>query len=679
MNKVYRLIKNHVSGMVQVAPENARSYGKGRRLAIAAVAFATLTAGNGAWATDYTVPPNLTSTLTLIGTDTLTVNSGASINVTSGNAVDTNGTGNTISNAGTISSTAFTGLGIYNTGTITTLSNSGTITATDSIAIRNQGGTIATFTNSDTISGEYAVYNAGTIGTLTNTGNMSSSFASGIENYGTITNLVNLGVFSGGTFTNLGIYNGNSIGALTNAQLGLTYGGDLPTSYYTYFTDSSTYGTIDFSLLGGHTLSNYGLQIADGQSYVPGTYSGVINSDQALSVTNLLAIPSLTYYLTTANGGLTWDLVIWALSSTPVLDAVIAEGNTPAIGAATVIDANPTLQSLFYSLSGNAAISDAASQTLPLLTGGNALATFDALSGINRIIQSRQVHNLGMSSGDGFYGDRHVWLKPFGSWADQDDRNAAAGFKADTWGVVLGADATSSATTRLGVAFAYAKSNVNSKSNVAPQGSDIDLYQLIGYGSHSLGADTELNFQIDAGINQNKGKRYITFASSVADSDYDSYSAHAGVGIGRTYKLSDKTGITPSLRADYTWLKEDSHKETGAGVLNLDVDSQTTEQLIVAVDGRLTHELDSRTSLTANLGVGYDFINDRAQLTSTFAGAPGQSFATYGIEPSPWIGRAGLGVVHTLQSGMELTAAYDIEARKDFTNQTASIKARWAF
>jgi outer membrane autotransporter protein len=202
---------------------------------------------------------------------------------------------------------------------------------------------------------------------------------------------------------------------------------------------------------------------------------------------------------------------------------------------------------------------------------------------------------------------------------------------------------------------------------------------MIGYGSYSLAEDTELNFQVDAGMNKNQGNRSITFTSTVASAEYDSYTAHAGVGLGRTYPLSGTTRITPSVRADYTWIKDKSYSETGAGLLNLDVASRSTEELVLGIDGKLTHALSDHTTLTANLGAGYDVINERASITAAFAGAPGASFVTNGLDASPWIGRGGLGLVHVMKNSTEITARYDVEAREDFSNQTASIKARWAF
>jgi len=302
----------------------------------------------------------------------------------------------------------------------------------------------------------------------------------------------------------------------------------------------------------------------------------------------------------------------------------------------------------------------------------------NTLSGINRIIQARIESNRGLSSGDDFLGDKSFWMKPFGSWADQNDRNRTSGFDAKTWGLALGMDGSLSSTTRLGMAFAYANSNIESNSTGAPQSSDMRVYQLIGYGSHSLDANTEVNFQIDAGQNKNKGIRHITFASAVANASYDSWTAHAGVGVARTLPLNDRTQFIPSLRADYTWIRDESYNETGAGALNLSVNSRHTDQLILGVDGKIVHQLNNSTNLNASLGVGYDTLSDQASITAAFAGAPGASFVTYGIDPSPWLVRAGLGLSTYNRNGMEVTARYDAEYRNDLLNHTASIKFLWA-
>lgn len=365
--------------------------------------------------------------------------------------------------------------------------------------------------------------------------------------------------------------------------------------------------------------------------------------------------------------------------ATNVTNAVTTLGNNPAIGAARVIDANSNLSSLFSGLSGSQALSNAASQTLPLLTAGGAQATLHALGNINDIIQARNASNAGMSSGDDFLGDKKVWMKPFGSWSQQRDRDNVSGYKGQVGGLAIGADKAFSATSRAGIAFAYAHANVDSNSTSAPQSSSIDLYQLIGYGSHDLDPNTELNYQVDIGNNTNHGQRAIVFTGQTASSSYRTFTAHAGIGLSRKMVLSSANTFIPSVRVDYTSLHDQAYGETGAGLLNLNVDSHTTEQMVFSLDGKLVHQLSGNIQLLANLGAGYDALAKQSSLTSAFAGASGMAFTTYGMAPQRWMWHGGLGLQTTTASGMEVTGRYDVEAQNGFTNQTVSAKLRWSF
>jgi outer membrane autotransporter protein len=368
------------------------------------------------------------------------------------------------------------------------------------------------------------------------------------------------------------------------------------------------------------------------------------------------------------------------------VDAVNANNNPSGLGAASALDriidrgaSTPNMQRVITALGKlgtERQVSDAVSQTMPLLAGNSAIASNSALTGINRVIQSRIESNRGMSSGDAFYGDHKVWLKPFGSLADQNDRNGATGFEANTAGLALGVDGTVSDATRIGVAFAYAKADIDGNSKVAPNSAEVDVYQLLGYGSHSLDRDMELNFQAGIGQNNTAGKRDILFLGETAKADYSSLVATAGVGLARSYRLSESTDFTPSVRADYTWIKDEGYTEKGSSA-NLKVDSRSTDELILGLDGKLSHEFMPGMRVSANLGVGYDALNSQSSITASFAGEPGAGFTTRGLEPSPWLQRAGLGLTTNTDNGMEISLRYDAEHRESFLNQTASLKLRW--
>ncbi len=365
-----------------------------------------------------------------------------------------------------------------------------------------------------------------------------------------------------------------------------------------------------------------------------------------------------------------------------VFDATEAMGNAAAFGAARAIDGSEDLHALFE-LAGfrnDAEISNAVSQTLPLMTGGTIFSVRSNLSSFNRIIQARIDANRGLSSGDVFEGNENVWMKGFGSWADQNDQGGVPGYGAISYGGAGGIDGAITSALRLGVAFAYARSTVDQNASAAAaQTARVNVYDFIGYGSYALGEQTELNFQLDGGWNTNQGRRSIPFAGAVATSSYLGQTAHGGVGIGHTFDVLEQTSLTPSARIDYTFIRNGGYSEAGAGALNLDVASQSVQELVVGIDGKATQRLADRITLSANAGVGFDTLHEDASIASFYAGAPGAGFATSGITPSRWRVRGGAGASYEVLDGLELTGRYDTEYRSSFLNQTVSMKVRWTF
>lgn len=361
------------------------------------------------------------------------------------------------------------------------------------------------------------------------------------------------------------------------------------------------------------------------------------------------------------------------LGAARVFDALIGQGAAVTPGMAVVITALGTLPT-------EQAVSDAVKQTLPLMAAGMTDINSAAMHATNRVIQSRQEANKGLSSGDDFVSDRQAWFKPVGSWARQDDNNAVSGYKADTYGLVAGADTIVSPKVRLGAAISYMHSKIDGNSSVAIQQAKVDGYRLIGYGSYSIDARTDLSFQADIGGTHNDGHRGISFGglSEVASASYSSWNAHIGAGLGRSFEVAPRTSFTPSLRVDYTQMRDDAYSETGADALNLTVEKNTTKELILSVDGKFNYAVNASTTLSANLGGGYDTLAKDSSITAAFAGGGGQ-FTTKGVHPSAWLARGGLGVTVMTSKAMELSVRYDGEAREGFVNHTASLKLRMPF
>ena len=607
----------------------------------------------------------VTSTQT-VSSCLLTVTSGGSIDVSGANGVtvDSSNEFNTsISNQGRITGNT---TGVYvadNTAPYTTtITNTGTIAGTGqsvnranslhAVTVRNESGAqlVGGLTASSLLN-----YDGGSV-TL-----KSNATLSDIRNSGGVATAVLSGSYTGESGSTLRI-------AIAS-----------PTSY-SYLSANTTNqqgGTLDVDVKANSGIaSGNEFYVVRGSASHTGQFDAITDNSAMFNFTQRTSAgedPSTTGY----------GIYINAVRALTAEQASRNSGNFPGVGAAQVLDSGATglasVVSALGALSTERAVSDAISQTLPLLTGGSMMAARSALSDINGVVQSRIENNQGLASGDPFLGDKHVWLKPFGSWAEQGDQNGVTGYKATTAGFVLGVDGSRSDSLRVGGALAYAKSDINGNSATAPQSNAVNAYQLIGYGSYGLDERTEVNFQGDIGVNHNNGQRYIALTSATAASSYDSLSMHIGGGVARAYPLNEKSTMTGALRADYTRIRDSGYTETGAGALNLDVQSRTTEALVIGVDGKLAHALNSQTKLTANLGLGYDLINEQAAITAAFAGSPSAAFTTNGLKPSPWLLRAGVGVVHHTAGGVEISARYDAEYRENFLNQTASVKARWMF
>lgn len=386
------------------------------------------------------------------------------------------------------------------------------------------------------------------------------------------------------------------------------------------------------------------------------------------------------------------DLKVSANSTAGIRDAVNQYGQSSAAGAANVLDGQVnnggtgdmgTVVTALGQLRNSRDVARATAQTLPVISGNQAIQ--GALSTFQNLIQNRNGGSAGvtgLSSGDAL-SNKNGWGKVFGSRAEQDNRSGAAGFKADTWGLALGGDAEVTSGARFGVAYGYAKTSVNGNTDLSgtEQRANIDSHVISAYGSKDIGGNRTFSFQGDVGMNDSKSTRHIDFGglNRTARADYRTYSAHMGAAIAQLFELNEKTTLTPALRADYTRLKSESYNESGAGALNVNVDSNKTDAFVIGADAYLQHRFSTTSRIDANFGVGYDTINKQGNIVAAYAGAPGQSFVTTGIDHSPWLVRGGIGYSMLAANGTEISFRYDAEGRSDFLNHTASVRAKWAF
>ena len=647
------------------------------------------------------------------GTNATITNSG----IITGSIVATHSDKATITNSGTINGNVAaditTNATIINSGTIngvivarfapnTTITNSGTINSnvflSNSSGINKlnlAGGTITgnVFGDANTrvhITGavavaNYSAVNFNAIGSFDVTSGGTFSFANGtiFDMTGKVNGLplVNSGVVNvaAGTATLTGNYTQAANGVFrTQVTDDTTYGKLIVSGIATLASNAK----IDVNVADAHF--NFTTALTNGMADI--ISAGTLTSDGTFSVTD----NSVLVDFSAVKNGDTVDLVLTAAANgTGVLAAVKSVGLRSGEGAATVFDdlinnggGSAAMDAALNNLVSNhsatqQAVADAVESTLPSLSGGVAQATNLIGHAVTDLVRARQDTRRGLSSGDGFMTDRHLWLKPFGSWTEQDDRRGVTGYDIDSYGLALGLDGKLSSTWELGFALAYINSDVGSKLNVGRQTIDIDSYLAKVYASKTLDDSTTLKLQVGVGMSDYDSRRGL-FNGDIAEANYDSWQLQASAALERRFVISDKTALTPYMHADYSYVDVESYNESGAGALNLAVKSDSADSLIIGLGMKIDHIATENITLMADAGLGYDVMTDRSSLTSSFAGG-GAQFTTQGITPDEFVYHMGLGAQYQLDNGTQIAAHYDIEGREDYTDESVNVTMRWLF
>jgi hypothetical protein len=81
-------------------------------------------------------------------------------------------------------------------------------------------------------------------------------------------------------------------------------------------------------------------------------------------------------------------------------------------------------------------------------------------------------------------------------------------------------------------------------------------------------------------------------------------------------------------------------------------------------------------TVSANAGAGYNTLNNQVSATSAYAGG-GTTFATNGLQVSPWLYNAGVGVTGQIDKNLQLNVRYDnVFSPTGYMNQMVSAKLK---
>ncbi len=325
-------------------------------------------------------------------------------------------------------------------------------------------------------------------------------------------------------------------------------------------------------------------------------------------------------------------------------------------------------------------INGAASQAVNAATRGATNAVSQRLNAARSGTQVAGLQQTGVASGDATLRSGG-WVKTFGSIADQGDRDGIAGYDSHTYGVTIGMDHKVTDTVRIGGALSYANTDVDGNDAGNSQ-TDVDSYQVAVYGSYEPGVYF-VEGQLGYSFNSVDSTRELTFGglSRTAKGSYDVDQYTASVAAGLPMK-SDGFTITPKAGLFYSYSNGDSYTETGAGGLNLTVDTGSTSVLEGSLGGSVAYDYKVDGGMLrpeVRAAVLYDFIGDEASATSHFAGS-GATFTTNGADVAQFGGTMGVGLGYTTADGVwEVRGDYDAELRSDYVAHTGMLTGRINF
>ncbi len=224
-----------------------------------------------------------------------------------------------------------------------------------------------------------------------------------------------------------------------------------------------------------------------------------------------------------------------------------------------------------------------------------------------------------------------LWVELVGATSEVDSDTDAFGFDAETFGVAVGGDLKlNDDSSIVGVFLGFTGTEVEVEG--LDDESDVDNLQLGLYGAH--------RFDDAWHVNATASVAFLTFdttrptALGTATGDFDGLGLQGSAEVLYDFSFDRNVRISPLIGVEAAYLDRDGYTESGAGLLNLDVDGGTNEYLTSIVGAEIAAGFPSANLdwvVAVRAGFAYQFLDTAASTTSRFA-STGTGFTTSGAE-----------------------------------------------
>lgn len=332
-------------------------------------------------------------------------------------------------------------------------------------------------------------------------------------------------------------------------------------------------------------------------------------------------------------------------------------------------------------------IAKAVKETTPIVVSALSNSSNQVQQTISGVISGRQLGIRGFTSlsspsgvnaGD-IFSSYSSWSKIFASKTNQDDKDGFDGYEFKSYGFALGVDKELKNSKRFGLAFVYAKGDMDT--NNVEQSSDLDIYNLVTYGSIPIIDETTIFFyQLSLGIQDTQTSRKETTTNTTANADFNGKILSASARVIKNIQINDELLFVPTIKAMYTHMRNPSYKESGAGALNLEVDKFSTNSFKLGIGSDFEYKLTNEYTLLSNLMLNYDLKQGDNVTSSSYSGNSDLSFTTQGMDNEKFSYELGLGIKKEFSDDSNLRFEYAYEGRdSSFKSQMINLKYSWRF
>lgn len=187
------------------------------------------------------------------------------------------------------------------------------------------------------------------------------------------------------------------------------------------------------------------------------------------------------------------------------------------------------------------------------------------------------------------YGSGKMWLRSYGRFGYVQDVFGTASVDQNDVGVLAGVERDLDDESSLGFGFGASRTGIDA--NARNSEADSNNYHALIYAGKEIGGGVTLNGGASYTFHQIQTGRSIAIGpfSGESDVDYDAHTSQLYAGIGRRYRIEEKSVVEPYIQGTMLYQRSGSFREDGAA--GLKADSQSYAIGLAEMGVRLQHKL----------------------------------------------------------------------------------------